>query len=95
MFLSSSMPDFSKIIVESAEKGALSAWNIVGPYVIAAVSGTILIIIAKLFGSSIISFFGPIMGNTQRETKQLKKRFNNSINLVSEIHDLFDLTKKH
>lgn len=90
----SSMPDFSGIIKDSINSNLNAEWNIAKPYVISAVSVTIVIAIIKMFGRKIVRWFSQMSGDNKRQTRQKVRQFNNRIDLISSIKDLLGLIHK-
>ena len=70
-------------------------WGPIRPYVIGALIGFLVVGFIKLFGKRIVKFFSQISGDTKRETRRKEKCFCNTVDLFSNLKDIFSTFSKH
>lgn len=70
-------------------------WSVFGPYIIATISGIIIIGIYKFFGRRIVRFFSQISGDSKRETRRKEKKFCNAVDMISNLNDLSESLNKN
>lgn len=65
------------------------------PFVICALIGFFVYGFIKLFGKRIVKFFSQISGDNKRETRRKEKCFCNTVDLFSNLKDIFSTFSKH
>jgi hypothetical protein len=66
-------------------------WNAYKPYIIGAISGSIVIGICVFIGIRITRFRSQVESDTKRETKRKERRTENTIRGAFSLHDLLGL----